>query len=400
VTSLSRYLLIVLLFAGFPLRAAPQDEIKKRQVELNAIRDQIKEYEDKIREQQKNERATLELLDAYDKKGTLVRRLISRLRNEEQELQQRIEATKKGMARLEEQLAFLKRHYAAYVASIYRTGRTRDIELLLSSASINQLYIRNQYLKRFTEQRKRDADHITSKRREVENVQAQLHIQLSEEQRLIAEKGAEEDRLVALAADRRDVLARIRKDKKNVQREIERQMKAARDLEGMIAQLIEEDRIRKERELEQARKLKIPHPAAALGGTFEQKRGKLRWPVSEGTIVARFGNQKHPTLKTITVNTGIDIAVRVGTPVSTVADGEIAKIWWLPSYGNLVIVDHNSGYRTVYTHLTEIKAAEGQKVKEGEVIGFTGETLNGPRLHFELWKGKEKQNPEQWLGRP
>lgn len=399
-TSLSRYLLIVLLFAGFPLRAAPQDEIKKRQVELNAIRDQIKEYEDKIREQQKNERATLELLDAYDKKGTLVRRLISRLRNEEQELQQRIEATKKGMARLEEQLAFLKRHYAAYVASIYRTGRTRDIELLLSSASINQLYIRNQYLKRFTEQRKRDADHITSKRREVENVQAQLHIQLSEEQRLIAEKGAEEDRLVALAADRRDVLARIRKDKKNVQREIERQMKAARDLEGMIAQLIEEDRIRKERELEQARKLKIPHPAAALGGTFEQKRGKLRWPVSEGTIVARFGNQKHPTLKTITVNTGIDIAVRVGTPVSTVADGEIAKIWWLPSYGNLVIVDHNSGYRTVYTHLTEIKAAEGQKVKEGEVIGFTGETLNGPRLHFELWKGKEKQNPEQWLGRP
>ena len=399
-TSLSRYLLIVLLFAGFPLRAAPQDEIKKRQVELNAIRDQIKEYEDKIREQQKNERATLELLDAYDKKGTLVRRLISRLRNEEQELQQRIEATKKGMARLEEQLAFLKRHYAAYVTSIYRTGRTRDIELLLSSASINQLYIRNQYLKRFTEQRKRDADHITSKRREVENVQAQLHIQLSEEQRLIAEKGAEEDRLVALAADRRDVLARIRKDKKNVQREIERQMKAARDLEGMIAQLIEEDRIRKERELEQARKLKIPHPAAALGGTFEQKRGKLRWPVSEGTIVARFGNQKHPTLKTITVNTGIDIAVRVGTPVSTVADGEIAKIWWLPSYGNLVIVDHNSGYRTVYTHLTEIKAAEGQKVKEGEVIGFTGETLNGPRLHFELWKGKEKQNPEQWLGRP
>jgi murein DD-endopeptidase MepM/ murein hydrolase activator NlpD len=33
------------------------------------------------------------------------------------------------------------------------------------------------------------------------------------------------------------------------------------------------------------------------------------------------------------------------------------------------------------------------------VIGYTGEALNGPRLHFEIWKGREKQNPEQWLGR-
>jgi murein DD-endopeptidase MepM/ murein hydrolase activator NlpD len=173
-------------------------------------------------------------------------------------------------------------------------------------------------------------------------------------------------------------------------------MKAAKDLEGMIAQLIEQDRIRKEREVERARKSNLIIPPAPHG-TFEFKKGKLRWPVNAGTVVAHFGNQKHPTLKSITVNTGIEIAVKVGTPVVTVADGEIAKIWWLPSYGNLVIVDHNGGYRTVYTHLTEIKAVEGQKVREGDVIGFTGETLNGPRLHFELWVGKDKQNPEQWL---
>ncbi len=395
-TPFFRYAAGLVLLVAVVMQAPAQDEITKRQAELRSIREQIHEYEEQIKEQQKHEQATLDLLDTYDRKETLLRRLIGRLRGEEDGVEHRIDGTRKTAAMLESQLAFLKKQYASYVTSIYRKGRTRDFELLLSSASINQLYIRNEYLKRFTEQRRQDAEHITAKRREVEDVQAQLHIQLSEEQRVIAEKGAEENQLVALAADRRLALAKIRKDKRNVQREIDRQMKAAKDLEGMIAQLIEQDRIRKEREVERARKSNLIIPPAPHG-TFEFKKGKLRWPVNAGTVVAHFGNQKHPTLKTITVNTGIDIAVKVGTPVVTVADGEIAKIWWLPSYGNLVIVDHNGGYRTVYTHLTEIKAVEGQKVREGDVIGFTGETLNGPRLHFELWVGKDKQNPEQWL---
>jgi septal ring factor EnvC (AmiA/AmiB activator) len=388
----------LLLFVVVPC-AVPQDEIKKHQAELNSIKEQIREFEAKIREQQRSERATLELLDTYDRNATLVRHLISRLHGQEQDLQRRIEATRKGMAKLEGELAFLRKHYALYVTSIYRTGRTRDTELLLSSASINQFYVRNEYLKRFTEQRRRDASNIAARRKDVADTQARLHIQLSEEQRLIAEKGAEEERLASLAAERRDALLRIRKDKKNVQREIDRQLKAARELEGMIAKLIEFDRIRKERETAEAKKSKLPQPPPVTG-TFELKRGRLRWPVDEGRVVARFGNQRHPTLKTVTQNTGIDIAVKAGSAVTTVADGEVATIWWLPSYGNLLIVNHYGGFRTVYTHLAEINVAEGEKLKEGDVIGTSGEALDGPRLHFEIWKDREKQNPEQWLGRP
>jgi murein DD-endopeptidase MepM/ murein hydrolase activator NlpD len=235
----------------------------------------------------------------------------------------------------------------------------------------------------------------------VEDIQARLHLNLSEEQRLISEKGAEEGQLAELSADRRSALAKLRKDRKLVQREIDRKMKAARDLEGMISQLIEADRLKKEREEELARKSRIPPPVSPVtGGGFEHKKGKLRWPVTEGRIVGRFGNQKHPTLKTVTQNTGIDIAVGSGTAVTTVADGEVATIWWLPSYGNLVIVNHSGGYRTVYTHLAEIRVGEGTKLKEGDLLGYSGEALEGPRLHFELWKDREKQNPEQWLGRP
>jgi len=397
VSRLGRYAAIAILLLAAPA-AQPQDEIKKRQDELQAIRDQIKDLEAKIGEQVKNEREALDLLDSYEKKGTLLRRLITRLQNDEQTLTRRIENTRKGMEKLEDQLSFLKNHYAAYVVSIYKRGRTRDLELLLSSSSITQMYVRNQYLRRFTDQRRRDAQTIAAKRKQVEDTQAQLHLQLSEEQRLLAEKNAEDDRLASLAADRRDALEKIRKDKRFAQREIERQMRAAKELEGLIAELIEADRVRKEHEAEAARKARVPVPVPA-GTSLDARKGKIRWPVSEGTIVARFGNQTHPTLRTITQNTGIDIAVSVGSPVVAVADGQISKILWLPSYGNLVILSHNGGFYTVYTHLGDITGAEGEKVKEGEVIGHTGEALNGPRLHFELWKGKEKQNPEQWLGR-
>ena len=393
------YLLVVMMvLPGSFAHPSARDEIRKRQAELQALRDQIRDFEAKIRWQQQNERTTLELLDAYDRKGTTVRQLIARLRAGEREIENAIDTTRHDLARLGDQLSFLKKHYANYVSSIYKSGRIYDLELLLSSRSINQLYIRTEYLKRFSEQRKNDAQKIEEKQGEIEDIKARLEQQLGEERRLIAEKGAEEDRLEALAAERKDVLYKIRKDKTNVQREIDRKLKAAKELEGLITDLIEADRIRQEREAEQIRAGKLPQPPPVIG-SFEGKRGKLRWPVSAGNVVAKFGNQIHPTLKTVTQNTGIDIAVKSGSTVSAVAEGEVSTIWWLPSYGNLVIVNHFNGYRTVYAHLSDIRVKEGQKIKEGEVIGSSGESLDGPRLHFELWKEREKQNPELWLSR-
>ena len=388
--------LITLLFSTGGVHPSSKDEIKKRQAELQSLRDQIKQFQDKIQQQLKNEQATLDLLDTYDRQTTLVRQLITRFLHEEKEIQDSITVIRSEIKKLGSRLEFLRANYARYVASAYKAGQLHDIELLLASRSINQLYIRAEYLRRFSEQRKNDIGKIRVNKDRIEDKQAELQEQLSEERRLIAEKGAEEDRLGVLVADRQDVLRQIRKDKKTAQRELDRRLQSAQELEKLIANLIEEERIKKEHAAEQQHAGKLPSPPPTAGD-FETKRGRLRWPVSEGSVVAHFGNQKHPTLKTITQNTGIDISVKVGTVVAAVADGEVATIWWLPSYGNIVILDHHGGYRTVYSHLAEIRVTQGQKVKEGESIGTSGEALDGPRLHFELWKEREKQNPELWL---
>ena len=389
------FLLACTLFPSFVAYVNGQQEIRKRQEELDKLRDEIQRIELGIKVQQKNEKATLELLDSYDRKSTLVRSLISRLYQAEQKLQTGIDSTKAELASLEEQLRHLKKHYADYVTSVYKAGSVHELELLLTSASVNQALIRAEYLKRFTEQRKRDAERIGLKRREIENLEARLQEELTEQRRLIAEKNLEEDRLASLITDRRDALQQIRKDKRSLQREIERKVKAAKELESVITSLIEAERIAREKKVAEGI---LPVPPVSAG-VFESRKGKLRWPVREGSVVARFGNQTHPTLRTVTQNPGIDISVRPGSQIVAVADGRVARIWWLVSYGNLIILDHGGGYRTIYAHLADMQVTEGQEVNEGEAIATSGETVDGARMHFELWKDRDKQNPEHWLAR-
>ena len=337
-------------------------------------------------------------MDNFDRQALLLKKLVASLRDDEGKLQQDIEETRTGIAELGGQIVFMKRHYASYVQSAYKYGRTHDLELLLSSRSLNQMYVRAQYLQKFSQQRKTDLTTIGKKRQTIERENLVLQSQLGEQQQLITEKSREEDRLQAKMHQRKQLLADIRKNKTNYLHEIDRKRTAAKDIEQIITKLIEEERLRKEREAELARERRetIPEPEIS-GEAFETRRGKLRWPVAQGRIAARFGNQQHPVLKTVTQNTGVDISVPTGTDVFAVAPGEVSKIWWLPSFGNLIILNHYNDYRTVYAHLSEIDVREGEKISESARIGKSGESLSGPMIHFEVWKYRDKQDPEAWL---
>ena len=135
---------------------------------------------------------------------------------------------------------------------------------------------------------------------------------------------------------------------------------------------------------------------------FASHQGKLPWPVEpdkKPVIASKFGPQKHPVLKTISENTGIDIQVASGSNVLAVADGEVSILTFIPGFGNTLILNNYDGYRTIYAHLSEITVVESQRVKAGEKIAKSGDSVDKPILHFEIWFGKEKQNPELWLAK-
>ncbi|MBI5021429.1 MAG: peptidoglycan DD-metalloendopeptidase family protein [Ignavibacteriales bacterium] len=369
--------------------ASTDQDIQKKQTQIEKLRKEIDKFEDKIKESSKKEKATLELLSTYDRQSMLLRKLVAKLREREIALEAEIKQTKVTVGELGGQLSSLKKHYAGYVSTVYKYGRVYDLELLLSSKSFNQLLVRSEYLRRFSNQRQQDMIRIDTKKSSVEKQHDLLNQQLAEQQDLIRQKKKEENRLAAKAKKRKSLLTEIRRDKKNFKKEIERRKQDVRELEKIIARLIEEE--------VEARNKKDKTVESPIGGGFLSKRGQLRWPVERGKVTTRFGSEQHPTLHTITQNTGIDITVSAGSDVVAVADGEVSKIHWLPSYGNLLILNHRNGFRTVYAHLSDISVTEGQSVKEGSRIGKSGESIVGSILHFEIYKEREKLDPEQWL---
>lgn len=377
---------VVPLHAG---ERSPQDELSSKQAELTRLRKEIETYDGKIKQHEKKESATLDLIETYDRQANLLRKLIRKLKEHGVRLQTQIDSTRKSIVDLSGQMTNLKEDYARYASSAYRYGRTHDLELLVSSRSLNQALIRSEYLRKFSDRRRSDLDQIVSRRSSVEERNARLQQQLAEQRTLISTKAKEETRLASRLKKRKQVLASIRRDKNLVRQEMQRRVKEGEKLERIIADLIEKERVRKA--------ARPRDSGAPVTSTFDGRRGKLPWPVTHGRITAKFGNQQHPVLKTITQNTGIDISLPVGSNVEVVAGGEVSTISWLPSFGNLVIVDHSGGFRTVYAHLSELSVAEGDKVAQGSLLGKSGEAISGPLLHFEIWRDREKLDPEIWL---
>lgn len=408
-------LLVLVMLGGSlaPAVAQKTREITKKERELQKLRTEIDSFEKKLKDSEKKEKSTLDRLDDLEQQSGLIRKLISELKKEQRKVNDDIEEAKGSIAEMNDQLQFLKSHYAGYVRSVYKNGRVYDLELLFSSRSINQLYIRIEYLKRFSDQRAKDLNSIIGKKNELEQENETLLETLRNERKLIAEKTQEERSLKRKANQRQTVLNRVRKDKKIYRQELSRKTKAVAQIESLIAELIEKERIRREeakkkREAEAAKERERRNIASNTvseeplldiepTGTFAGRRGHLQWPVPSGVIASRFGNQTNPVLKTVTQNTGIDISVKVGTDVVAVAEGEVSILSFIPGYGNIMILNHYNGYRTVYAHLSEIQVVESQKVGAGDVIGKSGDSIAGSLLHFEIWKEREKMNPELWL---
>lgn len=403
---------LVVVVADAPLHAQKTREITKQERELEKLRKEIAAFENRLKESEKRERSTLETLDDLEQQSALIRQLVTKLKEEEKRITRDIDDAKNSIDGLERQLVALKNHYAGYVRSVYKNGRVYDIELLFSSNSMNQLLIRIEYLKRFSTQRATDLKKIVAKKEELERQNDQLQETLRNERALIAEKTKEERSLKNKAAQRQRVLNRIRMDRKTLRQELSRKTAAVKRIEQMIADLIEKERKRleEERKKREAEAAKERERLAAAGqpvpilsieptGTFARRRGALRWPVSSGAIASKFGKVTHPVLRTVTENSGIDISVSVGTDVVAVAEGEVSLISFIPGYGNVVILNHYDGYRTVYAHLSEIRVVEAQKVQEGHVIGKSGDSVAGSLLHFEVWQERQKMDPEAWLAK-
>jgi murein DD-endopeptidase MepM/ murein hydrolase activator NlpD len=124
----------------------------------------------------------------------------------------------------------------------------------------------------------------------------------------------------------------------------------------------------------------------------------LRYPVEFTSISSMFSSQRfHPILKTNRPHNGVDFAAPPGTPVRAAGDGVVSWAGQNGEFGNHVAIDHGDGMVTTYSHLRGIAVnlQVGERVRQGQVIGFVGQTglATGPHLHFALFHDQQYVNP-------
>jgi murein DD-endopeptidase MepM/ murein hydrolase activator NlpD len=127
------------------------------------------------------------------------------------------------------------------------------------------------------------------------------------------------------------------------------------------------------------------------------------WPIRGGIghISMYFGQNENPFTGQYYIHKGIDLSTyRQGDPIIATADGQVVTMDYDHSgFGNYIIIKHKHGFYTRYGHMLSFRVTKGQRVQQGEVIGYIGNTglSTGPHLHYEVHIGSDVVDPYKYL---
>jgi murein DD-endopeptidase MepM/ murein hydrolase activator NlpD len=143
-------------------------------------------------------------------------------------------------------------------------------------------------------------------------------------------------------------------------------------------------------------------PMANAKGALPAELSTFRMPVPGARMTSRFGMRSDPFSGHSRDHKGIDLAAPQGAAIRPVADGTVVLAGKRSGYGNVVVVDHGDGLRTLYAHCHELKVRAGDQVDGRSVLGTVGSTgrSTGSHLHFEVRRDGEQVDPESAMGWP
>ncbi len=405
-----RLALAVALLAGLPLAAAraqvaPADSAAVRQREeqlrleaakrreLEEVNQQARASREQATRLRGHETKALGQLRGTQRELTLTRRRLRQLQTRRHSLDQQLGVTRQTLEQTRASLERQKARLARRLRAMFKSGADRELEFLLSTRSFAQLLARWDFLVMVAEQDRLLLEDISGKKEQVEATEQRLEVNLGEIRQNERQTVTQNRRLGQLASQRERQVAQIRTQRKTYEAAAAELEKTAKDIQRLLARLERQ----RQAEAQRRRAGGTPEP---FTGEFARARNQLAWPV-EGNVVGRFGPERHPRFGTTTLNNGIDIAAPAGTAVRAVARGRVDFTSQdFAAFGQVVVVNHGSGYYTLYGHLSDILVRQGQEVTPGQTIGRVGDSgtsLKGTVLHFEVRNGGTALDPEDWL---
>jgi septal ring factor EnvC (AmiA/AmiB activator) len=366
--------------AGTLTRDDIDREMREAEQELERVRNDLEEKRRKARDLEGRERDLTAEIARLDEEIAANRELLSRLADKKEILMKDLEITQADLALAEASYQEARDLLGKRLKAIYKFGRGEVMEVVLLSKTFADLAKRIYYLsivadhdrqlmsmfEERVETRRVLMDHIETKRVRMESLEDEV---------------AGETRNLQLKKEERDALIGELKERRYYYENLARQLEeTGRNLEVLLGDL-------------EARRDRAP-----AATSFEERKGNLMWPC-EGQVISSFGVHTHPRFGTLIRNNGVDIRTTPGTKVRAVAPGVVSFSGTLSAFGNCILIDHGEGYYTLYGHLESLLVEVDYPVREGDALGFIGEmsTPDGAVLHFELRKGRDPLDPEEWL---
>ena len=391
----------LLIFLNANLYAQTTEQIDKKNIELNGIRSEIGKLENELSEKKKIEKESLAVLENINQQSLLLNRLINKLVIEENAKEREIQKITFEIDSVEASMKKLKGEYAKYVVWVYKQGPNSLLKFLVNAGSFNQAMLRYKYLSYITSKHEQILEELATKKNILIELNAKLGVELHDKEVLVTQKNKEQSTLSNKKDEKQNLITNLKKDQKAIENEIIEKQRAEIQIKNFITKLVEEERKR----LARLREAKLKNEKTPVAydydysgfENFTSLKGSLGWPVTGGSIVRKFGENRNEKLNTVTLNYGVDIKTNSTSDVVAVAEGIVSAINWIPGYGSIVILTHKNEFRTVYGHLADIKVQEGDHISGGTKIGVVDESLEGRVMHFEIWNERNYQNPEVWL---
>lgn len=330
---------------------------------------------------------------------------------------------------LEAELKDKQKNYAKAVDGILENRQSENkILFVLSGKSLTESYRRLRYLRDYSEWRKSQADEIKEKSAKLKERKVALNKTKAEKNVLLGQRTSEQESLKKEEVNYTEEVNEAQKKQKDLQKVLTQKRKQAEALDRQIAKLIAEEVARQEREAKRLAAERAKAEAAkktskggaststpstpaktsskivstpenvALSNNFASNKGRLPYPITGNySITTRFGSHQHSKFVT-TSSSGIDIQSQAGAEAKAVFNGEVTYVAAIPGYNTCIIIRHGN-YYTFYGNIQTIYVKQGDKVKTGQSLGkvYTDSDTGLSQIHFQLWQGTSKMNPEPWL---
>ena len=401
--------LLILFWLLMLLIAKPSAAQKQTKKDLENKKKQLQneiEYTNQLlAETKKNKKISLNQLVTLNKKITVREELIYTINSEIKILNKQINQNNETIKGLQNEYVKLKNEYAKMIYYAYKNQDAYSrLMFVFASKDFEQAFMRLKYMQQYNDYRHKQAEIIIKSKRNLDEKVQGLETQKSSQRVLLSSEQAEKSNLNSEKTEKEQVFSKLQVQEGKLKKDLEKKKKDADKLQQAIQRVIQKEleKIQKEAETEnkpKPDKLLLTPESQQLSISFANNKNKLPWPVVKGIVSDHFGVHPHPLMPNIDINNnGIDITTSTGSLTRAVFDGDVKAVVNMPGSGKFILIRHGE-YLTIYSNLKDVYVKVGDKVKTKDNIGsiLFDEDDSKTLLHFEIWKGQVKLDPESWL---